>query len=73
MNGFSILMFIFGICIFLVGIYIYTGNKIKLLSYKAPYKNLTKKEWKNIGKWAMIISIIPLILSLLGIITILIS
>ena len=66
MNGFSILMFIFGVCDLLFGLYIYTGHDVTTLLWKAHYKNLTKKEWKNIGKWTMITSIIPFILSTLG-------
>lgn len=66
MNGFSILMFIFGIVILLTGIYMFKGHRIEMLSWKAPYKNLNKKEWQNIGKWTMISSIIPLLLALMG-------
>ncbi len=42
MNGFSILMFIFTISVFLVGLYMFTGHKIDMLSWKAQYKNLKK-------------------------------
>ena len=66
MNGFSIFMVIFGICTFLVGLYVFGGHKIELLSWKVAYKNLTKGEWKNIGKWTMIVSIIPFILAIIG-------
>ena len=66
MNGFSIFMFIFGICILLMGLYIYKGHDVKKLVWKAQYKNLTNKEWKNIGKWTMIFSIVPFILAILG-------
>lgn len=66
MNGFSILMFIFSISIFLTGLYIYKGHKISILFWRACYKNLTKKELKNIGKCTMITSIIPLILAIIG-------
>ena len=66
MNGFSILMFIFGVCILLFGLYIYTGHDVTALFWRAHYKKLTKSEWKNIGKWTMITSIIPFILSIIG-------
>ncbi len=66
MNGFSILMLIFSIIIFLTGLCMYTGHKIELLEERAAFKNLKIEEWKNIGKWTMIISIIPLLLSLIG-------
>lgn len=66
MNGFSILMLVFGLCIVLTGLYMYTGHKIEMLTWRAAFKNLNKSEWKNIGKWTMIVSIIPLILSIIG-------
>ncbi len=37
-----------------------------MLSWKAAFKNLTKEEWKNIGKWTMIVSSIPFILAIIG-------
>ncbi len=66
MNGFSIIMIVFGICTFLFGLYIYTGHDVCSLLWRAQYKNLTKGEWKNIGKWTMIVSIVPFILSIVG-------
>ena len=68
MNGFSTLMFIFSLCIFLVGIYMYKGNELKIISWKAAFKGLNKNGWKNVGKWTMITGIIPFILAILGII-----
>ena len=47
MNGFSILMLIFGTCVFLVGLFMYTGHKIDLLTGRAAYQNLKKSEWIN--------------------------
>ena len=67
MNGFSILMIIFGICILLVGLFMFRENELKIISWKAAFKDLNKEEWKNIGKWTMIVSIIPFILAKLGI------
>ena len=58
MNGFAILMLIFGISVLLVGLYMYTGHKIELLTNRPAYKNLSIEEWKNIGKWTMITSIV---------------
>lgn len=66
MNGFSIFMFIFGILIFIAGVYVYTGHNNELLLWKGYNKNRTKEELKVIGKWVMIISLIPLILAILG-------
>ena len=68
MNGFSILMIIFGICILLAGLYMFNGKELKIISWKAAFKGLNKSEWKSIGKWTIIISIIPFILAIFGII-----
>lgn len=61
----DLLMLIFSISIFIVGLYIYKFEDIKFMSFKATYKNLTKREIKNIGKYTMIVSIIPLIVSII--------
>ncbi len=65
----GIFMLIFAICVFLVGLYAYTGHKIKALAWKAAFKNLTILEWKNVGKWTMIsglwIAIIGILLILI--------
>ena len=69
MNGFSILMIIFGILIFLCGLYLFTGHKNELLLWKVhDIKKFTIEQTKNVGKWTMISSIIPFILAILGII-----
>ena len=66
MNGFSILMFIFGSCVFFVGLYMFTGHKLGILTYRAAFKNLSRTELKNIGKWTMISGIIIFIIAILG-------
>lgn len=67
MNGFSCLMLIFGILIFLCGIYLYTGHKNELLLWKTHnIEKVTKDDLKKIGKWTMIASIIPIILCIVG-------
>lgn len=66
MSNFAILMFIFASCVLLSGLYMYTGHKIELLTWRAAFKNLTIKEWKNIGKWTMISSIIIYLIGILG-------
>ena len=68
MNGFSILMFIFATCVLLVGLYMYTGHEMVSLSWRAPFQNLKKDDWKNIGKWTMISSILIFFLAIIGII-----
>jgi len=66
MNGLSVLMFIFAICIFFTGLYMFTGHKLDIM-WQATFKNLTIAEWKNIGKWTIICSLIPLIIAVLGV------
>lgn len=68
MIGFSILMIIFGLLIFIAGLYIYTGHNSEVLIWKGYNKNASKKELKNLGMWTMIASIVPLVLAILGIV-----
>ena len=66
MNGFSVFMFIFGFLLYAAGINIYTGHNSELLIWKGYNKNATKEELKNIGKWVIIVGSIPIILAILG-------
>ena len=66
MNGFSVFMFLFGFLLYAAGIYIYTGHNSELLIWKGYNKNATKEELKNIGKWVIIVGSIPIILAILG-------
>ena len=67
MNGFSCLMLIFSLLVFLAGLYIYTGHKNEVLLWKVyNLKTITKKELQNIGKWTMIASIVPFIMFIIG-------
>ncbi len=66
MGGFSILFFIFGLCVLLVGIYMYTGHEFKPISWKAAFQSVNKDGWKNIGKWTMISSLILFFIAILG-------
>ena len=68
MNGFSVLMFIFGFCVLLVGLYMYTGHKLYILTYRVAFRNLNKDEWKNIGKWTMVSSILIFIIAIIGLV-----
>lgn len=61
----SILFFIFGFCVLLMGFYMYTGHKVEMLAWKAAFKHLTKNEWKNVGKWTMVSSIIIFLVAIL--------
>lgn len=68
MNGFSILMFIFGILVFLVGFYMFNGHKLDILTWRIQFKNLSINEWKNIGKWTMITSLFIFMIAILALI-----
>ena len=65
MNPVSILFFVFSLCIFLVGLYMFQGNEFKMISWKAAFKSCKREDWINIGKWTMITSIIPFIIAIL--------
>ena len=68
MVPFSIFMILFGILIFLAGLYIYKGHNSELLLWKGYNKNATKEELKNTGMWVMISSLVPFVLAILGIV-----
>ena len=65
MLGFCVLMFVFALLLLLAGLYMFTGHKLKLVLWRVPYKNLNKEEWKKVGKWTMIFSILPLLIAIL--------
>jgi hypothetical protein len=66
MNGLSILMFIFGLGIFLAGLWLFTGHKSEILLWKNPdASKLPMKEVKNVGKWTMIVAIVPVIIGII--------
>lgn len=67
MSGFGILMIIFAIALFLTGIYMYTGHKLKVIAWKAAFKSATIEDWKKIGKYTMYVSIFVLILGIIAI------
>ena len=58
MSNFAILMFIFGFAVTIVGIYMFMGNELKAISWKAAFHNLDKKGWKNVGKWTIFASLV---------------
>ena len=66
MNGFSILMFIFATCVLLIGLYMLTGHEVGILTMRPAFKGLKKSDWKNIGKWTMIVSIFIYLIAILG-------
>ena len=66
MNGFSILMFIFALCVCLMGFYMFTGHKVGILTSRVAFQNLNQSEWKKIGKWTMISSVFIFLLAVIG-------
>ena len=57
LNGLAILMFIFASCVLLVGLYMFKGHKLSIMEWRVGFRNLSKEQWINIGKWTMISSI----------------
>ena len=68
MSGFGILMIIFATALLLTGLYMFSGHKLSIFEYRAAFKNLTIKEWKNIGKYVIYVSIFVYIIGIIGII-----
>ena len=66
MSGFGILMAIFATCVLLTGIYMFTGHKLGIMTARPAFKNLSKAEWKNIGKWTMVVSFFIFALAIAG-------
>jgi len=65
MSDFSIFMLIVGVSILLVGLYLFTGCKLSATSWKEPYKSKWQQQFKIIGKWIMILSILPFVLTII--------
>ena len=61
-------MIIFAALVFLTGLYMFTGHKLGIMTGRAAFKKLTINEWKNIGKYTMIVSLFILLLGIIGII-----
>ena len=68
MSGFGILMLIFATALLLVGIYMFTGHKLDIMTWRVAFRNLTIDDWKKIGKWTIIVSIFVYVLGIIGII-----
>lgn len=63
----SILMFIFGLLIFLAGLYLFTGHRSEILLWKNHnVKTMPIEEIKNAGKWTMVSSIVPIIIGIIS-------
>ena len=63
-----IFLLIFAACVFLVGVYMFTGHKLGIMTGRPAFKNLSKNEWKNIGKWTMIVAVVMAALCVVGLI-----
>lgn len=68
MYGFSILMFIFGIAVLFVGLYMFKGHKLGIMTLRPAFKNLKKEDWMKIGKYTMIVSLFIFMLAIVGLI-----
>ena len=66
MSGFVISMFIFGGCTFLVGLYMLTGRRLRVLAWKAAFKGLDKVGWKKVGKGTMVASGVIFLIAVVG-------
>ena len=66
MNPYAIIMFIFGIVIFLVGISIYKGNDTLLI--RGYYKKGTKAYLRFVGRTTMTVSLSPVLSAISSII-----
>ncbi len=66
----GIFILIFALCVLLTGLYMFTGHKLNILTWRAAFKNLTIDKWKNIGKWTMISS---LFIAIIGVILIILQ
>lgn len=68
MSGAGILFLIFATCVLLVGLYMFTGHELGIMTLRPAFKNLTINDWKRIGKYTMLASIIIYILAILALI-----
>ena len=65
MSPVGILMFIFATAVLLVGLYMFTGHKLEIMTWKAAFRSLSISDWKRIGRGTVIASIIIYIISIL--------
>jgi uncharacterized membrane-anchored protein len=54
-------MIVFGVLLFIAGLYIYTGHNSEILLWRGYNPNRTKKELKQIGTGVIVIGLSPLI------------
>ena len=58
MSYFGVLMLIFGVSVLLVGLYMYSGHKLNIMTYRPSFRNLDLEGWKQVGKWTMLTSLL---------------
>jgi hypothetical protein len=46
----------------------FTGHKLGIMTARPAFKNLNKSEWKNIGKWVLIVRVFIYLLGIIAII-----
>ena len=61
-------MLIFATAVLLIGLFMYTGHKLEILTMRPAFKNLSISDWKKIGKYTMIVSIFIYFLGIIAII-----
>ena len=66
MSNVVILMGIFGLCVFFVGLYMASGHKLGIMEGRVAFQNLSIEQWRKIGKGTMIASIFLFVISLLA-------
>ena len=66
MSPVGILFFIFATATLLTGLYAFTGHKIGIMEWRVAFRNLTIDQWKNIGKWTMISSLLIYAISIIA-------
>ena len=59
-------MFIFGLIVLLVGLYMFKGHKLGIMTLRPAFKNLKKEDWIKIGKYTMIVSVFIFVLAIVG-------
>lgn len=65
MSPVGILMFIFATVTLLTGLYMFTGHKLEIMTYRAAFRNLSIADWKRVGRGTMIASVIIYIISII--------
>ena len=68
MSGVGILFLIFATCVLLVGLYMFTGHELGIMTLRPAFKNLTINDWKRIGKYTMLTSIFIYLLAIIALV-----